>query len=182
MRLFRLFSVVFALGIAGLLTAATIAQIGTDEMAQKSTTIVRGKVLSHRGLFRGDMIFTLFRVQVTEVWKGSAGKEIEVAVPGGVAQGYRQVVAGAPTLETGSDYVFFLWTGRSGLHQLIGLSQGALTIRATAQGEMAMRAASEEQMVDRSTGKLVDDRGVSMPLNELRRIVRRATEARSEVQ
>ena len=43
---------------------------------------------------------------------------------GGVAGGIRQSVSGAPELKPGQEYVLFLWTSRSGLTQVIGLSQG----------------------------------------------------------
>jgi hypothetical protein len=180
MRLVRFSTLVLAL--AELISAATVAQIGTDEMAQKATSIVRAKVLSTRGQFTGSMIYTMYRVQVAEVWKGSATSELEVAVPGGVANGLRQVVAGSPALESGSEYVLFIWSGKSGLNQLIGLSQGALTIK----GEIAMRAGGEEQMVDPKTGALVNDQGVKVKLSDLRSIVERnknkSTPARGNLQ
>ena len=49
-------------------------------------------------------------------------------MPGGVVNGIRQSVTGAPELKPGQEYVLFLWTSRSGLTQVIGLSQGLFKV------------------------------------------------------
>ena len=44
-------------------------------------------------------------------------------------------MAGAPTLAAGQDYVLFLWTSKSGLTQVIGLSQGLFNVITNSQGQ-----------------------------------------------
>ncbi len=92
---------------------------------------------------------------------------IDVAVPGGALNGMQQPVAGAPTLVPAQDYVFFLWTSRSGLTQVIGLSQGLFNITTNAQGQvMVSRGAATSPMVN-SSGQSVTDSNLQMPLAQL---------------
>ena len=170
-----------ALGLAGCLTAVratTLQQLPLDEMAQKSTAIVRAKVVGSAGVLRGADVYTVYELQIEENWKsGGASIRRRVAVPGGMAGGWRQTVAGAPALQTGQEYVIFLWTGRSGLTQIMGLSQGLFDVRTNAAGDrMAMRAAAGEQMLD-AAGRAVRDQAVSMKLSELKARVSHALSA-----
>ncbi len=92
---------------------------------------------------------------------------VDVAVPGGVLNGMQQPVAGAPTLTPGQDYVFFLWTSKSGLTQVIGLSQGLFNVTTNAQGQvMVSRGAASEPMLN-PPGKAVTDSNLQMPLAQL---------------
>ena len=81
-------------------------------------------------------------------------------------------------MKPGQEYVLFLWTSRSGLTQVIGLSQGLFKV--SEEGSeggsgvaVAQRPAASELMLDRS-GLPVEDRPVSMRLQDLRaRVPRR---------
>ena len=152
----------------------TLEQLTLDEMAQKSTSIVRARVTgSHAGTL-GSNIYTYFQLQVLETWKSSGQSSTEVAVPGGVADGIRQSVSGAPELKPGQEYVLFLWTSRSGLTQVMGLSQGLFKLSEEGSGKaVAQRPAASELMLNRS-GLPVDDHAVSMQLQDLRARVRQA--------
>jgi hypothetical protein len=159
--------------VAGLLHAATLERLSMDDMVQKSTDIVLGRVTAVSASFRGTpgrggIIYTHYTIQVMERWKGHAAARMDVAVPGGVAQGLRQTFPGAPTLNTSSEYMFFLWTGPSGLTQVIGLSQGLMNVTVDASGNaMVQRGASSEPMVD-SAGNPVTDSAVTFSLTSLR--------------
>jgi hypothetical protein len=159
--------------------ATTLEQLTLDEMAQESTAIVRARVTGSHAGTRGTSIYTYFQLQVVETWKSSGQTTTEVAVPGGVADGIRQIVTGAPELKSGQEYVLFLWTSRSGLTQVIGLSQGLfkLSEEGSEGGSVVavvQRPAASELMLNRRSGLPVDDRAVSMPLQDLRAQVRRA--------
>jgi hypothetical protein len=175
----------FALSVILPTWATTLQQLTLDEMAQQSTAIVRARVIgshagSHAGT-HGTNIYTYFELQVIETWKaaGPTGQPTtEVAVPGGAFDGIRQSVTGAPELKPGQEYVLFLWTSRSGLTQVIGLSQGVfqLSEEGSAGGKgvaVARRPSASELMLNRS-GLPVDDRAVNMPLQDLRTHVRQA--------
>ena len=151
-------------------SATTLEQLTLEDMIQKSTAIVHARVTGSHAAARGTNIYTYVQLDVLESWKGQ--KVAEVALPGGVVGGIRQSVAGAPELKPGQEYVLFLWTSRSGLTQVIGLSQGLfkLSEEGSEGGRVvavAQRPAASELMLDRS-GLPVEDHAVSMQLPDLR--------------
>jgi hypothetical protein len=156
--------------LAMTLQATTLERLALDEMIQKSTEIVRGRVVSAGGARRGAMIYTQARIQVTEWWKGKQAGTIDVYVPGGVYGGERQIISGSPQLREGYEYVLFLWTGRSGMTQVIGLSQGVFDLKfeQADRAVQAFRAASTETMIDAQTREPVVDTPVRMRVSELR--------------
>lgn len=176
MRLLNLFITRFLILFLALvpLHAATLERLSLDEMIQKSTEIVRGRMVSSRTALRGPVVYTFVQVQVVDRWKGPAAERVEVAIPGGAYGRLQQSFSGAPALEPGVDYLLFLWTGRSGITHVIGLSQGVFQVRAAADGALVVeRAASREVVLDGRTGLPVQDVAISMPLEELRNQVRR---------
>jgi hypothetical protein len=139
-----------------------------DEMIQKSTEIVRGRVITLGVSTKGSILYTLARVEVLERWKGTSGQTVEVWIPGGRSGNLRQTFSGAPALAVGSEYVLFLWAGASGNRQVIGFSQGAFDVKLDSKGNPQMqRAASTETMLD-ERGVEVGDVPVRMSLAELR--------------
>jgi hypothetical protein len=163
---FQLHTLILAL-CAVALPAATLERLSLDDMISKSTAIVRGKVVSSSAAFSGPVIYTHYRIQVSETLKGSARAAVDVQFPGGVANNMRQTYSGVPQFQPGEEFVFFLWTGKSGATQVMGLTQGLFALAAGAD-PLATRAASHEVMLDRRTGKQVKDQTVAMPLSQLR--------------
>ncbi len=165
----RILSMMLALsGMLSALRATTLQKLSMDDMILKSTAIVRAKVVGSRGAFRGQDIYTYYQLQVLESWKADGPQQREVAVPGGAARGLRQTVAGAPSLNTGGEYLFFLWTSRSGLTQVIGLSQGLFSvIQNTAGSAVLIRAATTDLMLDQS-GHVVNGSAITMSLSDMR--------------
>jgi hypothetical protein len=171
-------SLLITLSLASVLApvrGTTLERLPLDVMTGKSTAIVRAKVVGYTGVLRGADVYTVYRIEIVERWKGSAeSNPVQVAVPGGVAGGWRQMVAGAPSLHVGEQYVMFLWTSRSGLTQLIGLSQGLFNVKQSGAGDAAVtRPAAGERMLD-AGGHAVKDEAVSMKLSDLRAQVNRA--------
>ena len=149
------------------LPGSTLQQLSLTEMIQKSTLVVQGTAQPSYSAFRGSIIYTHYRVLVSKALKGAPEQLIDVAVPGGSVNGIHQYFAGAPTLTPGQDYVFFLWTSKTGLTQVIGLSQGLFSVTSNAQGQVIVsRGASSERMVD-SSGQAVTDSNIQMPLAQL---------------
>lgn len=151
--------------------ATTLEKLSLDDMIVKSTEIVRGRVTSVSSLRRGSLILTQIRVSVSERWKGPEAASVDVFLHGGTFQGLRQTFSGTPELKEGSEYVFFLWAGKSGNRQIIGLSQGVLNIQAPAKdsgaGLTANRAAIAG-MIDSASHQEVQDAGLSIPVDKLR--------------
>jgi len=169
MRALAIFVCLSVAGASVPARATTLRQLSLDEMAQKATAIVRAKVTGSVEVLRGTDVFTVYQLETLETVKAPNGiKPADVAVPGGVAGGMRQVVAGAPVLHAGQEYVLFLWTSRSGLTQLMGMSQGLFTVERPPAGDViATRAAAGEQMLD-SAGRAVHDERLSLPWAELK--------------
>ena len=154
--------------------SATLQRLDFDEMIEKSTAIVQGQVVSSSARFHGSVIYTHYRIRVLERWKGADAAEVDVVVPGGIANGLRQIFPGAPKLQEGREYVVFLWTGSSGLTNIIGLSQGLFDVqRDQAGGLVALRAATTETMLD-AAGRLVRDEPLRLKFEDLRGRVRSA--------
>jgi len=148
--------------------ATTLQKLSIDQMIQQSTAIVRVKVTGSSVAFRGKDIYTYYQLQVIENMKGASPQSLAVALPGGSAGGVRQMVAGAPVLANGQEYVIFLWTSKSGLTQVIGLSQGLFAVTQNSAGAASIvRQASISMMLDQS-GQVVADQPVSMTLTALR--------------
>jgi hypothetical protein len=155
------------------LGATTLIQLSLNDLITLSTGIVRAKVTGVQTDYRGSDIFTYYQLLVSEDWRASqltptAPTQIQVAVPGGVARGVRQTVAGAPPMAVGQEYVVFLWTSRSGLTQVIGLSQGLFQVQADANGNpILVRPASGEAVVDKN-GNPVTAQAMTIGLAALR--------------
>jgi hypothetical protein len=158
----------FAVTVAA--QATTLQQLTLDSMIAQSTAVVHAKVTGSYTALRGQDIWTFYTLQVLDTLKAgpSSSGTVDVAVPGGAVQGVRQMVAGAPALTTGTEYVLFLWTGKSGLTQVIGLSQGLFTVSTDASGNKTLsRPAASATMLDQN-GSPVVDQAVSLSLSGLR--------------
>ncbi len=150
------------------LGAATLSRLSLDDMIGQSTSIARIRVTGSYAAWRGPVIYTYYKAQIVERWKGNGGEAIEVALPGGSANGSRQDYPGTPQLTEGKEYLLFLWTSRSGLTQIIGLTQGLFDLSQDATGVLtAVRAASTNSMLDPHTGQSVKDEPIRMQLKEL---------------
>jgi hypothetical protein len=92
-------------------------------------------------------------------------------VPGGVNGNIRQIGVGSPSLVQGQEYVFFLWTSRTGMTQVIGLTQGVFKLTQDPSGNTVLnRPAITDQMLDKS-GKEVTDSAVTMKWSDLRALI-----------
>jgi len=149
------------------LQGSTLQQLSLDDMIRQSTLIVRGQAQVSYSELRGSMIYTHYTVTVAKVYKGTAGTRVDVAVPGGLSGGMRQAFAGAPNISSGQSYVMFLWTSKTGLTQIIGLSQGLFLLTKDSSGRTAvLRAAATETMLN-AAGQPVADADFELTLGEL---------------
>jgi hypothetical protein len=166
LRVFHLGAAALLLG--ALLPAATLERLSLDELAGKSTAIVRARVTTSYTAASGSIVYTHYRVAVTERWKGADAAQLELVVPGGTVGRARQTFAGAPVLVAGHEYVLFLWTGRSGLTHILGLSQGVFDVATAPDGEVEVtRAAAGGLMLD-NAGNPVRDQSLKLRLSDLR--------------
>src|SRR4051812_29352507 len=116
---------VFAVAQLG---AATLSRLSLDDMINQSTSIVRARVTGSYVAPRAPITYTFYQLQIMERWKGVSQVSAEVALPGGTLNGLRQSFPGTPQLTEGKEYIFFLWTSKTGLTQIIGLTQGLFDV------------------------------------------------------
>jgi hypothetical protein len=161
-------------------TAATLQQLSLDQMSQSATAIVRARVTGSSTSLTGSTIYTHYKLQTSETWKGFPA--VEVMVPGGVAGGYRQTFPGVPALQPGAEYVLFLWTSSTGITHLVGLSQGIYNISKQTDGSIQLsRPEIGETMLDAS-GRKVTDHAVQMKFADMKtRVTLAATVAATAV-
>jgi len=90
-------------------------------------------------------------------------------LPGGVAGGYRQSFPGVPSLQTGAEYVLYLWkSSTTGITHIVGLSQGIFNVTQQADGSFQVdRPRIGETMLD-ATGHLVRDQAVRMQISDMK--------------
>lgn len=164
----KLIIAVSALACGAPFWATTLQQLTLDAMIQKSSVIVLGKAQPSYTAMRGTVIFTHYRIQVAEELKGVPAAQFDVAVPGGSFNGSTQNFSGSPAFADGQEHVFFLWTSRTGLTQVIGLSQGLFDVKTDNTGSLLVsRAASFSRMLD-PAGHEVADGSFSMRLMDFK--------------
>ncbi len=163
-------ALIFAVVAVGsfVVRATTLQQLSLNDMIVKSTLVVRGTVQPSYSAAHGSVIYTHYTVHVSEQWKGTTPvAQVDFAVPGGRVNGIQQTFAGAPSFSTGQEYVLFLWTSRSGLTQVIGLSQGLFVVSPGSGDPMVNRPVIGQPMLD-ANGQPTSDPGMQMQLSVLR--------------
>jgi hypothetical protein len=156
--------------------AATLEQLSIDQMSHSATGIVRARVTGSYTSVISSTIYTHYKLQVTEIWKGNTATE--VMLPGGVSGSYRQSFPGIPELRTGPEYVLFLWKSSStGITHLLGLTQGLFNVGQQADGTaIAFRPKIGEMMLD-AAGRKVADQAISMRMADMKTRVRQPNTA-----
>ena len=121
--------VCLALGSFGLggATASTVERVPLGEMAQRADQILTGRVVGVRSQLsvRRTSIHTFVTIEVDEWLKGGrSGPVVTLRVLGGEAEGYRLVVAGAPSFQVGEEVLVFTDGGAGRIPTVFGLGQG----------------------------------------------------------
>ena len=151
--------------------ATTLELLGFDGLIDKATQVVRGRIGSCEGTYRGSMIYTQCTVQILETMKGTPAAQTRISGPGGKVGRVRQSIAGAPQFRVGSEYVLFLWTGSSGITQIMGLSQGKFEVQGSGATQTAIRTATADVTMLDGMGQPVEDAGVQMTVAHLRELM-----------
>jgi len=159
--------------LATTLTGTTLEKLSFDEMVAKSTQIVRGRIALSNVRQHGAIFYSHYTVQVSEQYKGPTARIIDVVLPGGTIGRNQQTISGVPTFPAGSELVLFLWTSKSGLTHIIGLSQGVFQVSKDASGQTVFsREAIHEGLIDGRTGRTATDGGMRLTATEFSSRVR----------
>ena len=138
--------------------ATTLLKLSLDDLVQKSTMIVRGTIQGSSYTQRGNLIYTVYQLKAT----------VSVYLPGGTLNGYRQSFASTPSLNTGSEYVIFLWTSPGGINQVIGLGQGVFDVKLSSTGDTILSRGSLNAEVVDFMGNKVTDQGMKLTMQRLK--------------
>ena len=172
---FRFLPALLLLFSAVRLSCATLERLSLSDMIAKSTAIERATVSGSYTAVEGPVIYTHYKLQVSEQLKGTA--ITEMVVPGGSVNAVRQFFAGEPQFQPGDEYVFFLWTGKTGLTRIMGMTQGMFSVAPGGAADPSVtRAASRELMLDTTTGRPVKDQTLVMKLSDLRKQIKGGVE------
>lgn len=108
--------------------ATMVEAMGVDDLTDRSTDIVRGRVLNSAGVRIGGHIFTKHTLAATECFKGHCTKQLEVLTVGGAIGNLGMHVEGAAKLAPGQEVVLF-GRRRGNAIRPVGLSQGLFVLR-----------------------------------------------------
>lgn len=164
-------SIRLALGLALWLApgwGATLELLSLNDLIAQSSVIVLGQVSGSTASYSGSTIYTHYKVSVLQQWKGGAQSSLDVLVPGGTANGIRQIFPGAPQLSAGRQYVLFLWTSSRGAISTLGFTQGVFTLAKDSSGNITVsQMPTTETMLAPGTGQVVNNQPISMLLAQL---------------
>lgn len=161
------FLLTILVSFAATLSGTTLEKLTFDEMVANSTSIVRGRIALSNVRQHGAIYYSHYKVQVAEQFKGPAAKMIDVVLPGGTIGRSQQTFSGVPTFPADSELVLFLWTSKSGLTHIIGLSQGIFQVTKDAKGNTVFsREAIREGLVNSRTGRAAADEGMRFSATE----------------
>lgn len=153
-------------------SAATLEQMSLEDLARKSTSVVRGRAGDSRGERIGPLIYTFTAFRVDETLKGEPVRQVEIAFPGGTIGDVSQRFGGVPRLEAGKDYLIFLWQGPSGRTQITGLTQGLFDIEQQPDGPVASRKPSSDVLIAPGVDVPVKNELLRLPLPEIMQRIR----------
>ena len=156
--------------------AAVLIHLTVEEMAEKSSAVFLGRCVAVKSALDPDefgmVTHNVFEVQ--EYYKGDLGRRVVISEPGGEVGGRVTHYPGTPQFQPGEEVVLFVWTGPSGRHQVIGLTQGSFrAARAPQTGEILLKQDSSMARViePRShTHQASAGRPVSLTLSSLREL------------
>jgi hypothetical protein len=122
-RAVGLIAILATVALATPASASVLRGMTVKELRSGADAIVSGRVAGARAVSDGRTIETVVRVRVAARHKGETERVITMRLPGGVADGRRLVVPGAPQLERGEQVLLFLY--RAGQEwRPVGLFQG----------------------------------------------------------
>jgi hypothetical protein len=172
----RFWAVTLCFLVAGLASSAmatsSFAPLKIEELTERSSDIVVGRVAGFQSVAEGNQIFTYVEIRIDNVWKGKGqdkGGRLIVRMLGGVASGLRMRVIGAPCFRRDEEVALFLTKDGSGALSVASLAEGKFSIVRDRTSATVVR--------DLSGIEFSQNTSVEIPktLDELERAVRAAT-------
>jgi len=129
---------------------ATIA-IPTDlrSMVRKADLVFTGKVVAQRSEWANvnnqKKIITLVTCEVLELYKGAAGRTVELRCPGGTVGDTTLELVGLPSFSIGEKCVLFVRTNANAVCPIVGIYHGKLLVSKSTAGS--------DEVVSRHNGR-----------------------------
>jgi len=111
--------------------ATTLVRMSLRQLAQASSTIVQGRVVSQitRTNAVNTRVYTYTTVQLEKALKGQPPATITIQQPGGTVGNFHVRVPGTALLRPGTQYILFLEPAAGGgAYHLVGMMQGAFRV------------------------------------------------------
>jgi hypothetical protein len=111
--------------------ATTLVRMSLSQLAQASSTIVQGRVITQatRTNAGNTRVYTYTTVQLEKTLKGQPPATINIQQPGGTVRNFHVRVPGTALLRPGTQYVLFLEPAPAGgAYHLVGMMQGAFRV------------------------------------------------------
>ncbi|ANM30467.1 hypothetical protein ABI59_14145 [Acidobacteria bacterium Mor1] len=110
------------------MATSALSPLSVDELRDRSDLVVEGTVQSMESVRENDRIFTYIHVDVSDRLKGAAGDAITLKLYGGVHEGIRTRVLGAPCMGSGEEVLLFLKANGVGTFDVVNLAEGKFEI------------------------------------------------------
>ena len=176
-------ALVLSLLAPGGATASTVEFVPLGEMAQRADQILTGRVVGVRSQLsaRRTSIHTFVTIEVDEWFKGGrSGPVVTLRVLGGEAEGYRLLVAGAPSFEVGEEVLVFTDGGAGRIPTVFGLGQGKFRLErdaATGRRKLSRSLAGLNLVASGASAPLHPAPAPPATLDEVEAVVRSALAA-----
>ena len=113
--------------------ATLVEAMEIEEMAYRSSIVVRGEVETKASTMENGRISTQIEIAVARGWTDGKrpSKTITVVLPGGQFNNLAQTAAGLPEFSVGDEVLLFLWSSAdvpNPVFRLLGLSMGHFRI------------------------------------------------------
>ena len=111
--------------------ATTMVRMSLSQLAQASSTIVQGRVVSQttRTNAGNTRVYTYTTVQLEKALKGQPASTLIIQQPGGTVGNFHVRVPGTALLRPGMQYILFLEPAAgAGTYHLVGMMQGAFRV------------------------------------------------------
>lgn len=164
--------------VAAGVRATTLQRMTIEELAATAPVIARVRCIASESRWEQGRIWTLTQVEVHELLKGSAPRQITLRLLGGKVGGLIAKVEGVPRFTAGEEAIVFLEPSRAGGWGVVSWVQGTFRIsRAGAGGEERVtQDTAGVAMFDPRTQRFERGDTRNLPLAEFKMRVARAVE------
>jgi hypothetical protein len=118
--------------------ATTLVRMSLTQLAQASSTIVRGQVVAQTTRLNAShtRVYTYTTVQLEKALKGQPPATLVIEQPGGTVGNFHVRVPGTALLRLQTQYVLFLEqaAGAKGTYHMVGMMQGAFRVYKASNG------------------------------------------------